>query len=286
MDAPNYKEIPISDIIVDEDRARPLDMGWVAVLAESIAEQGLLNVPTVYPVGDKYKLITGSHRFAAVKVNAEDEDDAQGDVATVRCHIRNYTAKDGDHIRLEEVTENVVRNELNALDRARSLFELDTLYKKLYPELKVGGNSQVTGDKNRTELNAVRSELYEKIGLGERSFQIAVAIWKGLSVSSRARLYGTWIASHRASLITLSGQTPANQKKLLDILFPKSGEPKATNMPDALYVLEHGRLLDHRESKFDKVIKVTKALKPDELELVFEAHVVQIMSWLKTRDQE
>lgn len=277
MSASNYKEIPLDLIDVDEDRARPLDMDWVAILAESITEQGLLNAITVRPIGNRYKLISGGHRYAAFTLN---------EMATITCHVREYGDKDANFVRLEEITENVARNELNALDFSRSMFELDVIYKEIYPDLKAGGNSQVTGEKNRNALNAVRSELYEKIGRGERSFQIAVSIWKNLSVSSRARLYGTWVAPHRASLIILSGETPARQKKLLDILFPASGEPKAGNMPDALYVLEHGRLLDHRESKFDAVIKVTKSLKPKELELVFEALEVQIRAWLETRDKD
>ena len=56
-------------------------------------------------------------------------------------------------------------------------------------------------------------------------------------------------------------------------------------MPDALYILEHGRLLDSRESRFDRVLKVTRALKPKELEMVFEAHEKEIIAWVKARSK-
>lgn len=277
MSASNYRDIPLDLIDIDENRARPLDTDWVEVLAESIAEQGLLNAITIRPIGKRYKLISGGHRLDAVKLNGSE---------AITCHVRDYGDKNITHVRLEEITENVIRNGLNALDTARSLFELDAIYKELYPGLKQGGNRTGADAENQTALNAVRAELYEKVGLGERAFRTALAIWKGLSAASRGRIYGTWLADHRASLMVIAAQKPASQKKLLDILFPKTGEPKADNMPDALYVLKHGRLLDHRESKFDKVIKVTKTLKPKELELVFEAHVVQIMRWLETRDKD
>lgn len=279
MSLSNYKDIPITDIIVDEDRARPLDLDWVALLAESIAEQGLLNAITVRPVGEQYKLISGGHRFAAMAMNEAE---------TITCHVREYGDKDGDHIRLEEVTENIVRNELNALDRARSLFELDALYKKLYPELENGGNKQTQlTDANRSAIIALRLELMEKVGLSRRSFFIAIAIWKGLSVASRARAYGTWIASHQASLMSLSGEAPARQKKLLDILFPKSGEPKAKNMPDALTILDDGRLSTDVEKKFRSINSSLKSLSKDEEDVIFDANREAIMAWLsRTEDKK
>ena len=272
MSLSNYKEIPIADIIVDEDRARPLDAGWVAMIAESIAEQGLLNAITVCPAGQKYKLISGGHRLAAVALNETE---------TITCNVREYGINDDDYIRLEEITENVIRNKLNALDRARSLFELDAIYKKLYPELEKGGNKQTQlTDANRSALNALRLELMEKVDLSRRSFFIATAIWKGLSVASRARAYGTWLAAHRASLMILSGETHARQKKLLDILFPKSGEPKAKNMPDALTILDDGRLSTDVEKKFKSINNSLKSLSKDEEDVIFDANREAIMAWL------
>ena len=269
------QEIEISKIKIGNDR-RPLDMDWVEVQAESIAEEDLINPITIRPIEDGYKLITGGHRLAAFVLLERK---------TIPARIRPYEdGKDANFYRLEEISENVIRHELTALDRARSLFELDKIYKNLHPELKKGGDKQTAeARQNQSAILAVRSELMGKVGLSERSFQRAIAIWKGLSVASRARIYGTWLAKHQAGLMAIADQSHANQKKLLDILFPKSGEPKALNMPDALQILEHGRLMDNREIRFDNVVKATKSLKPKELERVFEFHELAIMAWLKGR---
>ena len=270
------KEIALSNIEVGEDRARKLEMDWAEVIAESVAEQGLLNNITVRPVDGGYKLVTGLHRLEAHRILERK---------TIRCNIRDYKEGDEHHYRLEEITENVIRNELTALDRARALYELDQIYKSLYPELKHGGDRKSEEAKNQSAINALRSELLEKVGLSKRAFYLATAIWRGLSKQSKARIYGTWLAKHQAGLVSLADQTPANQKKVLDILFPAKGEARASNMPDALYILEHGRLLDSRESRFDRVLKVTRALKPKELEMVFEAHEKEIMAWVKARSK-
>ena len=229
MNTSAFKEIPISNITIPEDRTRTLNDSWVEILAESISEQGLLNPITVRTIKGGFELISGHHRLAAMKIIATDETNNNNDAATITAHIRDYGDKDADHIRLEEISENVIRNELNALDRARSLYELDAVYKRIYPEMKIGGNAQVSGEKNRTAILAVRSELMEKVGLSERSMQRAIAIWKGLSVASRARITGTWLADHQAQLTAFATLEKTDQGKVLDLLFADNTEFKTVD---------------------------------------------------------
>ena len=293
MNLTNFQEIALDKITIGEDR-RSLDPDWVEALAESIAEQGLLNPITVRPLDNaavgrsapgtpadreietRFVLITGHHRLAACGL-LENK--------TITASIRDYKEGDAPYYRLEEITENVFRNELNALDRAHALYELDQIYKKLYPEWKKGGNKQTAeARQNLTAIIAVRSELYEKVGLSERSFRLATAIWRGLSKQSKARIYGTWLAKHQAGLVSLADQTPANQKKLLDILFPAKGEAEATSVADALTIINEGRLLTYVERKYTSINRALSNLKNDELDMIFAAHEAKIMAWLERRE--
>ena len=124
-------------------------------------------LPSPAPPADapKYQLITGHHRLAACRQLEEQLDNK-----TIAATIRDYKEGDAPYYRLEEITENVFRNELNALDRAHALYELDQIYKSLYPELKHGGDRKSEEAKNQSAINALRSELLEKVGLSKRRF--------------------------------------------------------------------------------------------------------------------
>jgi len=215
MASNSFQEIAVSKITIPENRARSLNNAWAEVLAESISEQGLLSPITVRPVKGSYDLITGLHRLAATKLIGAD---------TISAHIRKYGDKDADYIRLEEISENVIRNELNALDRARCLYELDAVYKKLYPERKQGGDRKKN---NQTAIMAVWSELLDKVGISERVFFRSTAIWKGLSAASRKRIPGTWLADHQAQLIEFANLEKSDQAKVLDLLFADDNDLKS-----------------------------------------------------------
>ena len=232
-----FQSIPIDAIQIGDDRRR-LNQDWVEVLAESIAEQGLINPISVRPVEGGYVLITGHHRLAAVTSNEDKE---------IVANIRDYKEADEEFYRFEEVSENLLRNELTALDRAQAMSDLDAFYKGLYPELKQGGDHKSEAAKNQTAIVAVWSELLEKVGMSERSFRRAKAIWKGLSKPSIARLYGTWLADRQASLMQLAQQKPALQKEILDILF--ADNPKATSVADALAIVNGERLVPTSEKR-------------------------------------
>lgn len=240
----DFKTISIDAIQIGDDR-RPLNQNWVDVLAESIAEQGLINPISVRPVETGYMLITGRHRLAALKQNIDFDFIGP---STITVTVRNYDdKKDGNYYRFEEVSENLIRNELSALDRAQAMFDLDAFYKGLYPELKRGGDRKSIDAQNQTAIVAVWSELLEKVGMSERSFMRAKAIWKGLSQPSIARIYGTWLADHQASLMLLAEQKPAQQKEILDLLLVD--DPKVTSVAEALTIVNGERLVPASERR-------------------------------------
>src|SRR5919199_1397006 len=83
---------------------RPLKDEKVAQLMESIKANGLLNPITL---DQKLNLIAGLHRLTACKLLGLDR---------VECNIIAY--EDADHVRLAEIDENLIRNELDALERS------------------------------------------------------------------------------------------------------------------------------------------------------------------------
>ena len=103
-------------------RKRKLDEERVRELAESIRELGLLQ-----PIGihDDGTLVFGWHRLEACKLLGWDEIEA-----TV------VSAEDALRAELAEIDENLVRNELTALERAEHLARRKELYEQLYPFAK------------------------------------------------------------------------------------------------------------------------------------------------------
>lgn len=263
------ENIKIADISIPDNRARELNESWVEALAGMIEQSGLINAISVIKTDVGYTLVSGHHRLAAF-ITLEREE----------ILARLSQATNADEARLEEVIENIGRNELNALDRAQHLFELDRTYKALHPELEKGGNKQTElSEDDRTAILAIRSEILETVGLSDRAIRRATAIWKGLSQASKTSIQGTWLADHQAGLQQLASEKPAKQKKVCEVLF--STPPKATNVADALVLIEMGSLPTFYEKKYGAINKALNALHDEELDNVFTVHAVKIMGWLK-----
>lgn len=244
---PIFQYIRLSDIDIPEDRARDLDNDWAQALASMIAAQGLINPITVRMVDGRLRLVAGFHRYTAFTLLEWE---------TIPARISD--AATDDDARLEEVMENLGRNELKALDRCHHLFELKQVYERLHPEAKNGANGGVGGKRNENEIFAFSLDVAEKIGLSRRSIELAVKIWKDLAAISRQRCAGTWLAGHQAGLKLLSEQSHIDQTKALDLLF--SNPPKATNVPDALAIIANGDVKTATEKKVETVKNTLKAL--------------------------
>lgn len=274
-------EIDISSISVPDDRARAHDMNWVEALALIIESQGLTNAITVRQYNDKILLVSGAHRLAAFKKLGR---------STIPARVSS--AENDNDAKLEEVMENLGRNELNALDRCHHLYDLKTVYEKLHPETKHGGDrgNQYTGaktgkrqtlplDTEQPELFGFSRHIAEKIGLSDRSIRMAVAIWKGLSVVSRRRLENTWIATNQSNLKILSEQTPVNQDKILNLMLV---EPvQANSVIDALTIIDNGQLPDGQEKRFQALSNKLSRLTDFEFDIVLKAQAERVIAWAK-----
>lgn len=260
--------IPIDLIDIPPERSRGLDEDWVEVLADLMADAGLINPITVREVDEgRFRLVTGLHRISAALVLGW---------AAIPC--RFSSADSDDAAKLEEVVENLGRNELNALDRAHHLYDLKEVYERHHPEVKNGGDRRSEMAKKQNAIFAFCSIATDKTGLSRRSVELSISIWKGLSVASRQRCTGTWLASHQSSLQALSQLGHPVQAKVLAILL--ADKPKATTVADALVVIGDGRLPTHVEKKFATINKTLAALKDGELEAVLAVNADRIASAL------
>lgn len=253
------QDIRIADIEIPNGRARDLDPDWAQALAFMIAAQGLINPITVRMIDNHPRLVTGLHRHAAFSLLEWE---------TIPARISNATTD--DEARLEEVMENLGRNELKVLDRCHHLYELKQVHERLYPQTAHGGDrgNQHTGGKSQKlalasdgeEIFGFSKATADKTGFSQSAIKLSVKIWKDLAAVSRQRCAGTWLANHQAGLKLLSEQSHTDQVKVLDLLF--STPPSATSVPEALSIIANGVAQTATEKKVDTVRNTLKNL-PD-----------------------
>ncbi len=214
MKALGLQTISVAEIDA-ADRLRAVDAAHAAALAENIRQTGRLRQPIEVRTARKggFKLIAGGHRLEAVRALGWTE---------VEAFV--FDASDAE-ARLAEIDENLVRHDLNPLDRAVFLFERKAAYEALHPETKHGGDrgNQHTGGKPRQDemISFWRSfgkDTAERIGLSERAIQYALEIAKKLSPEVRARIAGTWVAKKQSELRALVKVEPAKRLAVIDLL--------------------------------------------------------------------
>ncbi len=200
------------DTIDASDRLRPVEPSHVALIAASIEERGLEQPIIVRPVGDGYKLTIGAHRLAAAKELGWTELQVGSQVI-----IREEDDLDA---KISEIDENLARHELNALDRALFLAERKRVYEEKQRGRGRGGDRK--SDKFREEIKSqslridlsprFTEEAAERVGLSERTVQLALRIASGLDREAMQALRGTRIERNQAELLALVDLTVAQQR--------------------------------------------------------------------------
>ena len=213
--------VALADIAV-ADRLRVVDEDWAQAIAASIEAHGLMEPLVVRPAkGGKpapFLLVAGAHRHRALQILG---------IETAEAKVVEMSPAEA---RLAEIDENLMRREVDALDRAIFLAERKRVYEELHPETRVGEN-QHTRVRHDGEPIAARftDEVCEKIGLSERTVQRAVELIGHLAPAAVALLRGTPLASNGAQLAALSRWTPEEQEALAELL----ADGRAANVAQA-----------------------------------------------------
>jgi ParB family chromosome partitioning protein len=274
-------DIPLDKIEVPTDRARHFDPVWADGLARSIEAQGLLHPIRVRVVDNSYRLVAGLIRLEAHRILGR---------AMIAAFIS--TAPSDDAARLEEVMENLGRQELIALDRCHHLFELKQVWERMHPETKHGATpgNQHTGKGRNTALTKITSEdmpavfgfvaeTASKIGLGKTQIKEAVKIWSQLVPAVRVRLAGCDLAKKQTELKALSDLPAPMQVKVLDLIL--GDEHPISSVSEALDYVDNGVVFDDVERKFVAANKVFGKLADSVLDRLIVANEERIVASLK-----
>lgn len=206
-----FKSIPIDKIHVPE-RLRAVEEDHALAIQASIVEHGLINPITVRHVPNQskgkkpYVLIAGAHRLRAVELNDEDEIEAL------------IVKADADEAQLLEITENLFRNELSALDRAMFVVSYREAWERKYGKIRRGGDQTVkftespVGLMQQEAAAGFSAHVADRLGLSVNAIEKAQQIGRSLTPELRQRLRGRPEADNQSLLLKLARLEPARQQ--------------------------------------------------------------------------
>lgn len=182
--------VAIAQIKVGLNR-RPVKQQKVVELSESIKANGLLNPITI---DQDFNLIAGLHRLSACQILGLTE---------IECNVINCA--NSAYARLAEIDENLIRSELDALERAELWLERDRLLARLQLRAKAGDN-QYTHKGGEMISPPVKTtlELAQAVGYTERTFQQGKQIAKSILPEVKAAIKGTPIAKSPTALLKVA----------------------------------------------------------------------------------
>lgn len=163
------KNLP-TDRIHRRDDARPINSANVEALASSIVDIGLINPIRVRANSDDWEVIAGGHRLEAHK--------SLGLVEIV-CDV---VEDNEEHAETARIDENVIRQELSAVDRARDLARRKELYLIAHPETERGkGNLKEFRNLEASE-RAPHFEAAVAEATGKSRSAVAAEVYRGQKV--------------------------------------------------------------------------------------------------------
>jgi N6-adenosine-specific RNA methylase IME4/ParB-like chromosome segregation protein Spo0J len=157
------EQIELAEIIIPHARLRRLQTHVVKMLAESMAEIGLIN-PVI--VAEDAQLIAGWHRIEAAK---------QLGWSTIAGIITED--RSADLLRLREIDENLARAELSPAERAAHHAARRAIYEREHPETRHGamGGGHQQSRKNCDSVVRYSDHAARNFGVSERTIQLEVA---------------------------------------------------------------------------------------------------------------
>lgn len=209
-------DIPVSSIEVGQ-RLRPVDPAKVELIADSYRRQGQIAPIEVAPRGPgKWKLVIGLHRLEGARKAGRPT------IQALRFD------GDADAQQLREIEENLVRHDLNALDRA---FHVERWFHHLGVLRKKGVSDKSIANQSFAEIaKRIPVEIAEKAGLSERSIYNDLKLARMLA-DVRDKLAGLPIANSQADLLRFSKLEPTARRSAISALqagksFQEAAGPK------------------------------------------------------------
>ncbi|MEM6399083.1 MAG: ParB N-terminal domain-containing protein [Cyanobacteria bacterium P01_D01_bin.116] len=174
---------------------RPINDEKVEQLKKSIELNGLLNPITV---DHNFNLIAGLHRLTACKLLGFKQ---------IECNIVTYDSD--ENARLAEIDENLIRNELEPLERGKLVLEREKILVKLGMRAKAGDNQYtLRASENGSEIISpppkTTQELAKQAGYSERSWQHDKQIARDIAPKIQKIIQKTPIADKKTTLLAIA----------------------------------------------------------------------------------
>lgn len=198
-------EIAAIDIV---DRLRRVDQDTVEMIAASVSECTYLHQPiavAAIPGSNRVSLVDGEHRIEAFKRLGR---------TTIPARIREMTEAERQR---HEIHANLIRNELNKLDRARFVGKLAELYADDNTDARNGGDRKSKKWLAKNQLlnlsnwSAFNKEAARRTGLSEGSIRRDRELAAALSPEVVALIAGSKLADNQSQLRALA-KLPAEQQ--------------------------------------------------------------------------
>lgn len=185
-------DVRIAEIVIPPGRRAVSDTS-VNALKNSIEQVGLLQAILLTP---DLRLVAGAHRVAACKLLGHET-------------IRAETVDLGDLDReLAEIDENLIRNELTALERGEHLARRKAIYELLHPETKQGGDRKSEDAKSKPQdavlIEPFTQDTAKKVGASRDTVERSVRIGEDITPEARDAIRATPTADNQADLLRLA----------------------------------------------------------------------------------
>lgn len=195
----NFIMSGISQVSIEKikfgNNRRPINDEKVEQLKESIQLNGLLNP---IAVDQHFNLIAGLHRLTACKLLGYKE---------IECNIITYDSD--ERARLAEIDENLIRNELEPLERGKLVLEREKILIKLGMRAKAGDNQYtLKNSQNGSEIISppakTTQQLAKQAGYSERSWQHDKQIARDIAPKIQKIIQKTALADKKTTLLNIA----------------------------------------------------------------------------------
>jgi ParB-like chromosome segregation protein Spo0J len=203
---PDVRELPLRSIRVAL-RIRQIDGDAVLQMMESIEQQGILQPPTVRPMGNDgdYELVAGLHRLEAAQ---------RLGWRRIACRVLRLTKAQAE---LVEIDENLIRSELTEAQWAICLSRRQQIYEELYGPAKAIGahaaNAAMGRRANAKMASAFTADAARLTGKSRRTIQRATQRASKLGPNVMEAIVGT--ALDRGSELDSLCELPPEERQAL-----------------------------------------------------------------------
>lgn len=216
-DEPRQTVLLPLDSIDFGDRLRTVSEGAVTHIAESIRRHGLQNPIQVRGLSEeRYLLVAGAHRCQAMRLLGQ---------STIEAFVLDTLT--ADELDLLEIDENLMRSELNPLDRGRFLARRKHIHERLYPQTRAGGDRKSAEYKAGRGPKGFVAETARFTPFSPWTIRRALKIGENILPELQDELAHSALAHREGDLYKIARMEEDEQRRVLETLREADEEPRS-----------------------------------------------------------